>query len=283
MDKTCATIWFYSKDVSGFASVSGSKKVLATNGGSPSAFKHWAVVVGFKSKKDPSRLNKRILYDANCDPEGFLLARELFFGQDEEEDWKSQKGFSEKNHGDFPFNEALAKSYCSAFNERKIKYVATSDNCQMFVNEFLANLLPDSTISLPPLANETFFWLSGISSALLDSIGSVGSAALIEKALLAHASRTGVSPIIQEVLKDISLNGIGEITVLSEGPIKELMAKEGQHLILSVFGEMTENMFNAGRGAFSWLNLIQIPVEMIVCKLMKSNGFTNVQAFKRLC
>ena len=234
------------------------------------------------SSADSCRLNKRILYDAN-DPEGFLLSRELFFGQDEEEDWKSQKGFSEKNHGDFPFNEALAKSYCSAFNERKIKYVATSDNCQMFVNEFLANLLPDSTISLPPLANETFFWLSGISSALLDSIGSVGSAALIEKALLAHASRTGVSPIIQEVLKDISLNGIGEITVLSEGPIKELMAKEGQHLILSVFGEMTENMFNAGRGAFSWLNLIQIPVEMIVCKLMKSNGFTNVQAFKRLC
>ena len=42
-----------------------------------------------------------------------------------------------------------------------------------------------------------------------------------------------------------------------ESPIKEYMAQEGKQLILTSFGEMTENMLNAGRGAFSWWNLLQ--------------------------
>jgi hypothetical protein len=85
--------------------------------------------------------------------------------------------------------------------------------------------------------------------------------------------------MFKEAIQQINLNGFGRISILSESPIKEYMAQEGKQLILTSFGEMTENMLNAGRGAFSWWNLLQIPVELIVGKLMRSNRFTDLQAY----
>ena len=36
---------------------------------------------------------------------------------------------------------------------------------------------------------------------------------------------------------------------------------------------------NMSRGAFTWWNLLQVPVELIVGKLMKSRGFNDLQAY----
>ena len=83
----------------------------------------------------------------------------------------------------------------------------------------------------------------------------------------------------KEAIEQISLNGFGSISLLNQSPFREFMTKEGKQLVLSSLGEMTENMLNAGRGAFSWWNLLQIPVELIVGKLMSAKGFTDLEAY----
>ena len=85
--------------------------------------------------------------------------------------------------------------------------------------------------------------------------------------------------LVKELITKINLNGFGQISILTESPIKEYMAEEGKKLILTSLGEATENWLNFSRGAFNWYNLLQIPVELIVGRLMKSAGFTNLQAY----
>ena len=84
---------------------------------------------------------------------------------------------------------------------------------------------------------------------------------------------------MKEAIEQISINGFGKISVLAESPIKEYMAEEGKQLVLTALGEATENLLNFSRGAFTWWNLLQIPVEFIVGKLMKSKGFTDLEAY----
>lgn len=85
---------------------------------------------------------------------------------------------------------------------------------------------------------------------------------------------------VQEAIKKINVQGgIGQIKLLAQGPIKDFMAKEGTQLMVTACGEMAENLLSACRGAFSWWNLLQIPVELIVGKLMKNDGYTDLQAY----
>ena len=56
-------------------------------------------------------------------------------------------------------------------------------------------------------------------------------------------------------------------------------AQEGTELVLTSLGEMTENVMNFSRGAFNWWNFLQIPVELIVGKMMKTAGFTNLECY----
>lgn len=269
-----ARIWLYCKDLESAASLKSSSLVKGSRPGFPKALKHWAVRLDYMSSKRPSQVNKSILYHANNE-QGLLVARELMLGEDEDEEWRNAHGFTMEDHGLVTINEARAKTYCENFNQLKIKYVATKDNCQRFVDDFLANLLPDTAICLPTTVKEAKQWFESISSLGLSSLANCGSAHLLKEMI--H-SRIGQG-VIKETIKQINLNGFGKISILSESPIKEYMAKEGKQLVLTAFGEMTENMLNAGRGAFSWWNLLQIPAELIVNKLMKDAGFTDLQAY----
>ena len=271
-------IWFYCRDLDFTASLSTSTSSQSSVTGGPKALKHWAVILDDLDDDDPSEVSKRILYEAN-NVGGLLVARDEAHGNNEEKkDWKQKSGFIKEDHGMVTFNEAKAKSYCEDFNRLKIKYVATKDNCQRFVDEFIANLLPDAKISLPTTIKEVKPWLGSASSTLLNSLSNVGSGTLI-KDLVIKSRIGGQEWMFKEAIQQINLNGFGRISILSESPIKEYMAQEGKQLILTSFGEMTENMLNAGRGAFSWWNLLQIPVELIVGKLMRSNRFTDLQAY----
>lgn len=163
-----ARLWFYSRDLDFSASLSGYAKKGAKVGG-PTALKHWAVVLDYMSTKNPDRVNKRILYEANNE-KGLLVAGATQHAEDEEEEWEQRPGFQKKDLGMVTINENRAQSYCDEFNRRQIKYVATKDNCQRFVDEFLANLLPDSEICLPVNAEAATSWFSSMSSASLNSV-----------------------------------------------------------------------------------------------------------------
>ena len=177
-------------------------------------------------------------------------------------------------------NEDRAKSYCESFNQLKVKYVATKENCQRFVSEFIANLLPDSAIAnhLPIPIEETKTWLESSMSLCTNSLSNVASAAIVRE-LLPRLGTGALDNIFSEAIKQINLNGFGIVSLLKEGPIKEWMVQKGKTLVLTSLQEGIENMLNASRGAFTWWNLLQIPVELIVGSLMRKNGFTDLQAY----
>ena len=278
IEKSCR-IWFYSRDVDATASLSTSTSSQSSSTGAPKALKHWAIILDYMSTRNPSQVNKRILYEA-LNTAGLLVARWLEHAGDEEEDWKNKSGFMREDHGMVTINEERAKNYCDNFNQQKIKYVAISDNCQRFVDEFIANLLPDAAISLPTSIKEVKTGVFSALSTSLNSLSNVGSATLIQDLIIKSiGNANGYDLMFKEAIQQINLNGFGKISILKQSPFKEFMEKEGKTLILSCLGEMTENMMNASRGAFSWLNLLQVPVELIVGKLMSSTGFTDLQAY----
>ena len=70
-----------------------------------------------------------------------------------------------------------------------------------------------------------------------------------------------------------------EILLLALLNINIIMVQEGTNLALTALGEMTENWMNFSRGAFNWWNLLQIPVELIVGKMLKTAGFTDLESY----
>ena len=272
-----ARIWFYYRNVR-FSLPSSSSQESSGRKWTPKALKHWAVVLDYMSITNPSKINKRVLYEAT-DKEGILVARDFAHGEDEEEEWKQMSGFGKEDHGMVTINESRAKSYCEEFNQLKQKYVAVQVNCQKFVDSFLANVLIDGAISLPLTVKEAKSWFDSISSTSFNSLNNLGSGALIKNLIMKNIGDGGLNILAKEAIEQISLNGFGSISLLNQSPFREFMTKEGKQLVLSSLGEMTENMLNAGRGAFSWWNLLQIPVELIVGKLMSAKGFTDLEAY----
>ena len=273
-----ARLWLYCRNLDFRSSLSTSSQSSSSRKWAPKSLKHWAVVLDYMSSRNPSNINKRVLYEANEEGD-ILVAREIQHGEDEEEEWKLMSGFTRKDNGMVTINEARAKSYCEEFNHLKMKYVAVQDNCQKFVDAFLSNVLIDGAISLPLPVKEVKSWFDGASSTVSSSLTHLGSGALIKHLITSSIGSGGYNIIFKEAIEQISLNGFGQISLLNQGPIRDFMAKEGKRLILSSLGEMAENMLNAGRGAFSWWNLLQIPVELIVGKFLRSTGFTDLQAY----
>ncbi len=205
-DEKEANIWFYSRDVGISALLSSSST------GTAKAFKHWAIVLDYMSIKDPNRVNKRVLYEANNES-GLLVAREVQHGDDEDDEWKQSSGFFKEDHGRVTITEARAKSYCDDFNQRQVKYVATKDNCQRFVDDFIANVLPDSCISLPITIQKATSWFGLASSTLSKSLSNVGSAAIVRDSLI--QSRVGAHEfLLKNTIKTIDLNGFGKISLV---------------------------------------------------------------------
>ncbi len=265
-----ARLWFYSRDLLSVASLPTSSKGADGTGG-PRALKHWAVLLEYMSTKKPGKVNNGILYEANNE-QGLLVAREVPHGNDEEEEWEQSSGFVKRDHGMVRIHEARAKSYCRGFNEQRIRYVATRDNCQRFVSEFIANLLPDSAIPLPRMtAEEAKSWCSSASSTAINFLANLGSAALVREFLIKTAVGSGTS--LKDVITMFNLS-IGKQSLL-----KQWMAKEGAQIMRPVIGRSAENMVNVCRGAFTWWNLLQVPVEMFVGKLLRCAGCSDLQAY----
>ena len=275
-----AKFWFYSRDIDLMSSsLSGSNKESAGKSLGFNCLRHWAGVLDYM-RKGTNTVNKRVLYEAN-NKDGLLVARDQFFGEEEEEEeWKAKPGFYREDHGEVYLNEAIAKKYCEDFNQRKIIYVATEDNCQMFLEDFASTVLTHSAIQLPIGISEAKPWFFSGSSTLSTSLINIGSTAIIKDFFFKQIIGEGLmAKMSKEFIKDISLNGFGKISILAESPFKEWMVEEGKQLMLTSLGELTENMLNASRGAFTWWNLLQIPVELIMGPLLKKFGATNLEAY----
>merc|ERR1711872_208408 len=274
LDLKDVRIWFYSRNLSDSFSSSNSSSPVS-NGGGPEALKHWAIVLDYMSVTRPGIVNYRILYEAN-NVEGQLVARWAPHGIDQEEEWQNYGGFEKKSDDKIvQINEDRAKQYCDDFNQLRIKYVAIRDNCQRFASEFLANVLMDSNIALPPTINEV---KTGILAALevsLRSVSNLGYRVLNDSKI----GQGAVEVAVMETIQRVNSNGLQHIQSLSQSPIKEFLDHHGKKIALTAFGEVTESIMNASGGAFSWYNLLQIPVELIVGQIMQKKGFTDLQAY----
>ena len=227
----------------------------------PNVLKHWAVVLEYMSVRTVGTVNKTILYDANED-RGFLIASATELGPDDLADWRENPGFVEHKHGLVTISEDRARAYCHEFNRKRVKYVATSDNCQKFVDQFIANLLAEEHIPLP-------FKVEAVKTCFVDSMSSSmksGSVRLAKWALPKLAS------VLKEVAKNIKLEHFESIFG------KEL-AVEAKEVILRCLNKGIKYIAKSLEGASSWWNLLQLPVELIVRELMRWDEFTELQVY----
>ena len=61
--------------------------------------------------------------------------------------------------------------------------------------------------------------------------------------------------------------------------MKKFMEDIGTNLVVSASGEIVENLMNACRGAVSWWQLIQIPVEILTKIFLQKVGCDKIQAY----
>merc|ERR1712131_6372 len=80
-------------------------------------------------------------------------------------------------------------------------------------------------------------------------------------------------------LTDLNFKLGGPLSLLELEPVKEYMKEYGEKLILTSYGEIVEGYANAAKGAFSLWNLLAIPANIVVGKLMKDKGFTDLAIF----
>jgi len=193
--------------------------------------------------------------------------------------WTRAPGFEKRFITEMPFNRAQGEAFCEEVNGRKERYVATEDNCQKFVDEFISNFIPESVVSLPlGVEAQKTIWGS-FTSTSLNSLTNFGSGAMVKELVLKRVGTSGLEVYLRQAITEASAQGFGKISLLAESPLKEAIAETGKDLVLSSAGEITENMLNACRGAFNWFQLLQIPVEIITKKLLKKNGWDKTAAY----
>jgi hypothetical protein len=109
------------------------------------------------------------------------------------------------------------------------------------------------------------------------------SASIFKKAIMNMIVGTGLGGagdiVFAKVVENASLQGFKKISLLAESPLKEWIAEQGKKIVLSATGEIAERMMSACRGAFTWWQLLQIPVEVITSILIKSAGYDEIEAY----
>ena len=245
----------------------------------PAALKHWGIMVHFMHGGE---VDKKVIYDAGQDPRsGRLVAKATYVGRREAEydEWREDPGFEDRMVSHIcGVDDEKAQEFIKGFNELKMSYSALMENCQKFVKDFIAFFQLES--SLPPTIWErTRDCLLASSTALSGSVrgcSNIGLAVATKELVLKSLKNSGELAIA--AVEQISIQSAGAVSLLEQSPIKEFLVKEGKRAALTAFGEMTENLLNASKGAFSPWNLLQIPVELITKPLLKWFGASDVQA-----
>jgi hypothetical protein len=216
-----------------------------------------------------------VLYESNCDKDGLHVAWSLPHGPDEEFTWRQRPGFRCFAYGEHKIDKAAAASYIEIFNGLKEKYELIGKNCQLFAQNFLANLVVDSNFVLPVNADEVKKDASSWAcSASIQSSLRASSPKVSQRVLSSLASNNGIIELSKKVCSSMG-NKIGHLTP----EMQEWMAREGTALISQAMGEVGENWLRVSEGAFTWWNLLQIPAEIIAKYLARSAGFSELQSY----
>ncbi len=268
-----ARIWLYMRNVGTSTCPDGSSPGLAVK-----AFQHWALKVDYMSKRDRTKVNKSVLYEANED-NGLVVATFVMLGEDEEDDWKSSPGFFQDNLGHSCVNEEAAAAFCERFNKHCIKYAAAQNDCQGFVNEFLADVVTTGAFELPPTAKEAkremFKSTSNSSSNLLRNKG----LEWLVKEAMKHVGTGKYDHLARQVMQEASFESIGRVSLIAGKPVQNFMKKEGIQLCLTAYGEFVEKVFNVAKGSLTPWNILQIAADIIIVYLLRSAHFGELSAY----
>eukprot|EP00092_Neocalanus_flemingeri_P007874 GFUD01008500.1.p1 GENE.GFUD01008500.1~~GFUD01008500.1.p1 ORF type:complete len:382 (-),score=86.66 GFUD01008500.1:163-1308(-) len=239
--------------------------------GSP--VKHWGVLLKI-TDCDGDQMNK--LVDAG-DNQGKLWCRMVDWVTVKPK-WKDAAGYSEKPfpmESTIPYEETELEEFLENFNSRKKDYRMIFNNCHEFVRELLNTLdlgyILSQMYSLKQMMVSTVKWSanSGVSASARPALQFIGTKIL----------EAGGGALTAEAMKSISLIGGGSINFLKELVATKtgaILKEEGKRLILSATGEMIERMINGMIGAFTWWQLLQIPVEIGTKLLLESKWFKDI-------
>ena len=224
----------------------------------PPLLKHWAILVVYKDGDETIQ----VLYDA-CKEGDFLVACATLVTKKKLEEIKQQYTFNHHctNQG-FEIDPEKAEAFVTSFNRNMTKYETTDKNCQHFAREFLALFALESHFHIPVSAKEirqSFF--ASVSAAFAGSI----------------------SPAVDGIVEAIAKKGLQNV---ANRAIQELGEELGSQALVKsgtrITQEVAENgLSSLSKGATSWWNLLQIPMEIGVKILLRSNliGCTELEAY----
>lgn len=281
-----ANIWLHTKPLGGSQSVSTSSNPNSLGGSrsvsisSDPSFQHWAVVAEYIVDEEVDAVERYEAYAVD----GYLVATNTMYGRRDTNKWLEEPKSPQKTFlGIYEsMNQGHAQAFCTEVTQRKKKYSAKEENCQKFVNEFMAGVMVGSNLAgnLPWKAEEVITLWGSVCSTSLNSVGMLNSAGILKDKILKKIVIKGTGDVVfKQTVEKASIQGIGQVSLLTESPLKEWVKETGKSLVLSASGEITENLLNACRGTFTWWNLLQIPVELITKSFMESKEFSKIEAY----
>ncbi|XP_063728764.1 uncharacterized protein LOC134856340 [Symsagittifera roscoffensis] len=183
--------------------------------------------------------------------------------------WDNKPGFKERkvdiSRQPAVYDSRYLKAFIESVNLAKQSYMWVTRNCQEFIRDLMVFLeIEDSWACFFKTAQQAI----GVGISWLSRGSSQSSSCLLRQIL-------NITPaFIQDAVKS-GANFIGRRPLVlgaSEGVIdfiKEIL----KSLIINAQHELVEAVINATRGAFTWWQLLQIPVELGVRLLMESEWF----------
>ena len=149
------------------------------------------------------------------------------------------------------------EAFVTSFNRNRTKYGTTDNNSQHFAQEFLAHFAPESHFHIPVSAKET---RQDIFASVSKSVGGMSlslSVREIEKAIRNMGLPNVAKMTLETLAKDVGLQSLKEFLGISGARVSQEVAENDLSLL--------------SKGATSWWNLLQIPMEIGVKILLRSD------------
>ncbi|XP_063723824.1 uncharacterized protein LOC134851606 isoform X1 [Symsagittifera roscoffensis] len=237
----------------------------------PSFTKHWGVVLDVYDGNGIPRYRK--LLEA-YDQQGVLHSEMT----DYDEPWNESPGFKETQvilRDNYPaYSNPALNAFIENINIARKSYHLISENCQEFIRYLLVFLgIQDSWACYLRTAKQTcseaISWSLQLSSR---------SCYYVFKQLFEKISREGVVRVFRESLELLgrgAAEAFRRIGTETGEVFVQVIKEEATRLIVNAEQEIVEALLNASRGAFTWWQLLQIPVELGVRLLMESEWFQD--------
>lgn len=238
-----------------------------------SFMKHWGVILHIY---EGDLKERPMLIQALRNDDGKLYCEMETYYSKIEVKWRNTPGYNEEVlplDRTVSFDERQLRNFIEGYNALKKDYNVIFSNCQEFIRDLLAHLdleeIFHKILAYPfkKSLTEAFSWSSEslVRGSTLVAIGQ-------------KLEIIGVEALKKELGSNIGLFGKESVTMLKDAAGSEFGStlieealKESINLLRNAGGELVDRLlYEMSKGALTWWQLLQIPVELITRKLLET-------------